>query len=227
LDVEGCAKGELVFQPNSANRPNAFLSVDDGMIMTTRYRPAVGDLNGDGAAEAVVGVYCMPPRPDRPRGERLMVVKRGPGGKLAAMAMSAERTKLSQYVWIESGIIFAYARTFPEVPEEIGELQAWRPGAQRAVDAVDAASWYPPIDNLNLKPLGDRLPCGGAGPQAQREITILRPGERPIFAERGRSGRPYLMWTIGCRPAASMSWHSSVVVFDRAGSEWAAVDLAS
>jgi hypothetical protein len=71
-----------------------------------------------------------------------------------------------------------------------------------------------------------KLPCGDAT-QQERQFEILHPGEGEVFAERGRRYLPYLVLTIGCRKVGAAGWHSSTVVFDRAGDRWRAVEVGS
>ena len=105
LDAEDCARGEMRFEDLPA-RPVARLGGEAAMVQTTLYPPAIGDLDGDGRAEAVLGVYCMP-NPGWPLAERLMVVSRSADGVLYAVAITPHRLGLNRSLRIESNTIIA------------------------------------------------------------------------------------------------------------------------
>lgn len=126
LAAEGCARGVLSFVNHEEGRPVAQLGSERGMVQTKTFQPAIGDLDGDGPFEAVLGVYCLPILGGKPQAQRLMVVSRGADGTLSAVAITSYRTKLIRSLRIESGTILASARTFPDVEGEVETLEKWR-----------------------------------------------------------------------------------------------------
>ncbi|HZL74388.1 MAG TPA: hypothetical protein VFB83_03350 [Propionibacteriaceae bacterium] len=60
-------------------------------------------------------------------------------------------------------------------------------------------------------------------------FVLLDNGAGPVLVERGRTGQPYLVLKISCRPVNQvqpLSDGPNTVVFDRIGAEWVAVDVS-
>ncbi|HZM82071.1 MAG TPA: SigE family RNA polymerase sigma factor [Candidatus Limnocylindrales bacterium] len=199
---------------------------------------AVGDLDGDGLAEAAVSMFCRrsPESDDVP--EQLLVVKRAADGSLATVAISDVRRNLTLTAWILDGVIY-----MDSIPRDSvggrrtpGQVEAFRMDGT-VLRAVDPADRYPPINVLNLSDIASRLPCrprtSDLSPSFDKNLRAtagglrfsLSDGELPrVYASFGRNGRPYLVLELGCGEASAEQTRN-VILIDQVDGRWRAVDV--
>lgn len=228
--VGDCPEGQM-----RMTAANTFTSVSGKVVGVARLdRIAIGDLDADGKAEAVMPISCLPGV------FRLAVFVRRDDGTIHLATMTIDGDKAPRSMWVYSGVLYIHVEPDPPSSEVLGELRALRLTFPDGLSPTSPVL-YPPLTDLNLTPLAQRLACGLAPtePQlrlhfdsqleaqaGQREFTILRPNAYPLFAERGRTALPYLVLNIGCRSNSQPkpNWDSTTVVFDRVGAEWLAVE---
>jgi RNA polymerase sigma-70 factor (sigma-E family) len=237
-----CPIGPATFRPMEGG---ASTSQDQLTFPHATLRPAriaVGDLDRDGIAEAVVPMFCAPNPESDDAAEQLFVVKRAPDGSLAAVAIANERRNITLAAWIRDGVI--YLDSIPRdsvggrrVPGQV-EAFRWEGEVLRSLDPADR---YPSINVLNLSSVASRLPCRpqslDLNPSFDKDLRASAGGRKfsltdgddlgpatRVYASFGRIGRPYLVLELGCGEVSANQTHS-VVLLDRVDGQWRALDI--
>lgn len=234
-----CPNGKATFTPAEAGASTSGKSepvYPEATLMPKKI--AVGDLDGDGFAEAAVPMFCRRSAEADDVAEQLLVVKRTADGTLATVAISEQRRNLTLSAWILDGVIY-----LDSIPRDSvggrrtpGQVEAWRMEGP-VLRAVDPADRYPRINVLNLSYIALRLPChppaAALNPSFDKDLRAsaggrlfsLSDGELPrVYAGLGRIGRPYLVLELACGESATAQKHS-VIVLDRVDGQWRALDV--
>jgi hypothetical protein len=143
--------------------------------------------------------------------------------------------------WISWGVLYVYAGDRGYARNDLGHLRAFvlSNGTLNQI----APEPYPPLTELDLTPVADRMPCGQTPTEldlrlhidrnlrawaGKREFAIFvaAPDVPPMFADHDRNGLPSFVLTIGCRGLGDAQWYKKTVVLDHVSGQWRAVALA-
>jgi len=230
-----CPSGTVTFQP-----------VEGAARIVDRYPEAIfdpvkiglGEVDGDGRIDAAVPMFCRPSPDSDDAAEQLFVISRTATGALVTTAVAGARRNVALHTWISEGVVYIDSLPRESVGDRriVGEVEGWR-WDRGTLRPVDTSAAYPRISVLNLSEISSRLPCrptpGELRPQFGADLRAragdrqfsLAPNERnQIYAELGRAGRPYLVLELGCG-TASPEETRSVLLLDRVGGQWKAVDV--
>lgn len=198
---------------------------------------AVGDLTGDGRAEAALAVACSVDPDSDDRVIRLLAVELRDTG-LHSLAWTGRDSSIVMKTWISGGVLYADSR--PHVSSqtwryELGRVDGWR-WAGNDFEPVDTTDRYPPIRAMDMTAVAAQLDCEGAPERVTRtpgvddaelfttdgrrhQFRLQTSGYDEIFAEFGRRGDPYLLLGVTCRDRVAL------VLFDRyqTTAQWRAV----
>jgi len=237
-----CPSSPARFEPSDTG---ATTSKDQAEYPHANISPAkiaVGDLDGDGLAEAAVPMFC----PNTPEAddlnEHLLVVKRAADGSLATVATSDRRRNITLAAWIFDGVIYLDSMPRDSVggKRTPGQVEAFRmEGA--LLRPVDPADRYPLINVLNLSYIASRLPCRpdtvDLSPSFDKDLRASAGGRKfsltdgddalpasRLYASFGRIGRPYLVLELGCGQK-SAGETASLILIDRVDGQWRALDV--
>lgn len=236
-----CPLGPATFRPTEGGAGTA---ADLATFPQATLRPekiAIGDLDGDGFAEAAVPMFCrFNPEADDVA-EQLFVVKRAADGTLTTVAISDARRNVTLTAWILGGVLH-----LDSVPRDSvggkripGQVEAFRMDGD-ALRTVPADR-YPGINVLNLSNIAPRLPCrpetADLNPSFDKDLRASAGGRKfsltdgddalpatRLYAGFGRIGRPYLVLELGCGEA-SADQTRSVILIDRVDGQWRALDV--
>lgn len=235
--IGNCTAGQM-----RISATNTVTAVSDGkpVGLADMDRIAFGDLDADGKAEAVIPIVCFAGEQSIPDAFAPAVFTRRDDSTIHLATILRGSEKAPRGMWVYSGVLYVHVGLDTPRADDLGELRAYHLTFPDGLTRTGTAP-YPPLTDLNLTPLAQTLACGLAPVEpelrlhfyselqaqaGQREFTILRPNDNPMFAERGRTGLPYLVLNIGCRSSSDPkpNWDSTTVVFDRVGAEWLAVE---
>jgi RNA polymerase sigma-70 factor (sigma-E family) len=161
-------------------------------------RIGLGDLNGDGKAEAAFRMVCAEALFTL---EHLVVVERRADGTLHQIAFTPGTDVLG--VWIRDGAVHTDHRN-----QEIRQIDRYRLDKSRLVLMRGSGEYLP--NGLDLSPVAGQLPC----------TTLLADQGQPNYIELGRIGQPYLMLRYGCATATPTDVR--LVIFDQVDGVWVA-----
>jgi hypothetical protein len=162
-------------------------------------RIGIGDLNGDGKAEAAFRLSCQRHVFHK---EHLIVVERRADGTLHQIART-DGTDIAG-VWIRDRVIHTDHRN-----QQIRQVDLYKL-AGGGLTLVGSSDGFPP-KGLDLSPVADELPCP----------TLLVEQRHPNYIELGRIGEPYLMLLYGC--GAPTATDVRLVLFDQVDGTWRAL----
>lgn len=187
------------------------------------FRPAevsIGDLTGDGRAEAVLVFTCMPDENADDMSNHVLVVQRHEDGSLRALSWTGRPDSIVRSTWVADGVLYVDSRPHPSSQTweyRLGEVDGWRwNGGLFAPEII--SSRYPGTRALDVRPVAAKLPCAKAQMTLDDESLSLSAYSQ-IWAELGRPGRPYLLLVVECSPSSR-----TLVIFDRDGGTWRALD---
>ncbi|MBB5873076.1 RNA polymerase sigma-70 factor (sigma-E family) [Allocatelliglobosispora scoriae] len=210
-------------------------------------RVLVGDLNGDGRAEAVLWVTCFNNEEDSGDGRgRLLIVGREADGELRERGWAGHLGALFTSTWIAGGILHVGE---DDGGNPLGQVDTFSLTGDR-VTARGPAPAYPLIYPTTTMPLHvtSALPCaGGLAPQVPGRLSFDSAGFQvdsdraynvsganthgagPHFIPAGRTPRIVLLLAIGCAPPTPPGGSSpetyvepwnTLVAFERAPDGW-------
>ncbi|HCT79624.1 MAG TPA: hypothetical protein DGT23_24280 [Micromonosporaceae bacterium] len=240
----GCPTGDVAFRPtefegNWGSGPGAtwpkasFLT--DGV--------AIGDLTGDGRAEAALTISCMIDPGSDELISQVLVVGRRDDGSLHTLGWTGRESSSFYSSWIADGLLFVDAR-----PQESSQTWEYRLGqvhgyrwTGNAFEAVNTVDRYPPIGGaVDLSAMAAKLRCHGLPPREKLMAnfdTSLKAadGDRQwslapravsyanVWVKQGSAATADLLLEIGCRPSGSNAeYATTIVIITRSQGMWAA-----
>ncbi len=232
----GCPLGAVTFKPTGQDSANGQLG-DLSATLSTRVI-ALGDLTGDGRAEAVLMLDCS--RQDLGTARRLALIQLQDGELVQIGAADPQSHRVWTF-WLEDGLLHMDGSSFAGEP--IGSVYSWKWDGS-AFAPYDSSKLFPPIGHLDLTPVADKLACQSlpAPTEAQLRLNfgndlVITTGDRtwdfnrshthPKFEERGRIGNPYLVLSVDCAPVGTQQWSRQTVTFDRVDGQWQAVAVSA
>jgi RNA polymerase sigma-70 factor (sigma-E family) len=234
--MPGCPSGRVTFTGSTGEDPWFESGREDIRLMLDRL--ALGDVTGDGRAEAVVLAYCG--LGEFGTGRRFILLRLERDGTLTQLGWADPPDHRVWAIWLHAGTLYMDGSSFPGEP--IGTAYAWRWTGSTFVGS-DSSAEYPAIGEIDLSPLADQLYCQGLPPAdpASLRLTfgpdlLTTVGDRrydlngsyshPKFVERGRFGNPYLLLTVQCIPVGRADDRTAQrVLFDRIDGRWQAIGL--
>lgn len=242
---EDCPSGQVTFRPTEfEGNSGPAQSWPKATFLTSRV--AVGDLTGDGRAEAALIVTCRLNVDSDDSSSHLLVVSRRDDGTLHALGWAGRQSSGYSGTWISDGVLYIDAR-----PHESSQAWEYKPGqvdgyrwTGNAFEIVSTADRYPIIvGEFDLLAMASQLRCRGLAPRANPTLSFdasgkavdgdrvwsLKPGTAnwppasPIWLRANEAASPDLLLHIGCKPSnSSADFAVTLVIVTRSQGKWVA-----
>jgi hypothetical protein len=228
-----CPAGPIRFRPYD---DKGYFNTGPSRMELSPSTVAIGDLDGDRRAEAVLALDCgMVGVNSGLNDEYLVVVRRTSGGSLVSIASTVLYDQHVSAMWISGGTLHADVRA---PAHRLTEPRSWRLRAP-ALEPVRDSAGEPRITQVDLRPVAAEVDCPPAAggpvrldgqpraPAGGWDVHLESNVDNSVWAELGRHGRPYLLLELECRRAEPGEPGSRrIVVFDEAGpGAWVALDV--
>jgi hypothetical protein len=229
----GCPAGPIRFRPYD---DKGYFDAGRSRAEFSPWTAAIGDLDGDRRAEAVLALRCtMFDVVGGLNDEYLVVVRRTSGRSLVSVASTVLYDEHLSAMWISGGTLHADVRG---PAHRLTEVRSWHLRAPELEPVTDGAG-ESRIALVDLRPVAAEVDCPPAagdpvrldgGAQAQVgdwQVSLESNVDNRVWAELGRPGRPYLLLELECRRAgATGPGTRRIVIFDAAGAgAWVALDV--